>query len=50
MSENTNNNHIIKNKEETVLKTLLTFNNTHPKTQPVNNEFNIHYEKSKHYE
>ena len=50
MSENTNNNHIIKNKEETVLKTLLTFNNTNLKTQPVNNEFNIHYEKGRHYE
>ena len=41
MSENTNNNHINKNKEETVLKTLFDFqldksDNTHPQTQTMN--------------
>ena len=46
MSENTNSNHIAKNKKEIVLKTPFDFQldkpgNICPQTLPVNNEFNM---------
>lgn len=55
MSENTNNTHFTKKKEETVLKTPFDFHlgesdNTHPQAQPVDTEFNIYYETGRLYE
>ena len=56
MSENTDRNHIIENKEEIALKALLDkSDNIYPQTKPVNNEYNMascfaYYETGRHHE